>query len=138
MELYIQVENGKTVNHPALKENLLQAFGEIPNNWQPFIRVSSPSLRIYEVLASKEPTYEFVDGVWTDVWQIREMTPEEKLEKQNFVKELWNSKPNRENFSTWTFDEEKCEFVPPVPKPEGDNLHYWDGETNSWKKIILP
>jgi hypothetical protein len=137
MELYIQVENGKTINHPALKDNLLQAFGTIPDNWQPFVRVSSPSLKLYEVLESNESTYEFVDGVWTDVWQIREMTPEEKLQKQNEAKDNWDRKPNRENFSAWTFDEETCEYVPPIPKPT-DGKYYWDGALNLWKEIPLP
>lgn len=138
MNLYIQVENGETVNHPALEDNLLQSFGRIPENWQPFVRVSLPSLGIYEVLESDEPTYQFVNGVWTDVWQIREMTSDEKLEKQNIAKEDWYAKPNRENFSTWTFDEETCKFVPPVPKPISGKEYYWDGATNSWKEIIQP
>ncbi len=138
MELYIQVENGNTVNHPALRDNLLQAFGTIPDNWQPFVRVNSPKLEIYQVLANTEPTYQFVDGVWTDVWQIREMTDEEKLQKQNEVKEIWNARPNRENFLAWTFDEDTCEFVPPVPKPIDGKQYYWDGPSNSWKEIPLP
>lgn len=138
MELYIQVENGNTVNHPALGDNLLQAFGTIPDNWQPFVRVSSPKLEIYQVLANTEPTYQFVDGVWTDVWQIREMTDEEKLQKQNQAKEVWNARPNRENFSAWNFDEDTCEFVPPVPKPIDGKQYYWDGTSNSWKEIYLP
>lgn len=138
MELYIQVENGNTVNHPALRDNLLQAFGTIPDNWQPFVRVNSPKLEIYQVLANTEPTYQFVDGVWTDVWQIREMTDEEKLQKQNEVKEIWNARPNRENFSAWTFDEDTCEFVPPIPKPTDGKQYYWDGTSNSWKEIPLP
>lgn len=138
MKLYIQVENGNTVNHPALEDNLLQAFGRIPENWQPFVRVSRPMPKLYEVLESVEPTYEFVDGVWSDVWQIREMTPEEKLEIQNTAKEDWYAKPNRENFSTWTFDEETCQFVPPIPKPVSGGEYYWDGASNSWKEIPLP
>ena len=138
MELFIQVQDGKTINHPALKENLLQAFGNIPDNWQPFVRVEFPTIGIYEVIEDREPTYQLVNGVWTDVWQIREMTPEEKLEKQNWTKELWNSKPNRENFSAWTFDEETCSFVPPVPKPIDEKQYYWDGPSNSWKEIYLP
>jgi len=85
-----------------------------------------------------EPTYQFVDGVWTDVWQTREMTPEEKLEKQNIAKEIWNARPNRENFLAWTFDEDTCEFVPPVPKPIDGKQYYWDGPSNSWKEIPLP
>ena len=138
MKLYIQVENGNTVNHPALEDNLLQAFGRIPENWKPFVRVSSPNVGVYEVLESETPTYELVDEVWTDVWQKRNMTDEEKLQKQNEVKEIWNSRPNRENFSTWTFDEETCSYIAPIPKPLDGKQYYWDGSTEAWKEIIQP
>ena len=138
MKLYIQVENGNTVNHPALEENLFQAFGEIPDNWKPFIRVSSPTLGIYEVLESQNPTYEFVDGVWTDVWHKRNMTQEEKTQKQDAVKDIWNNRPNRENFAAWTFDEDTCSFVAPTPKPTDGKEYFWDGTTNSWREVIQP
>ena len=138
MKLYIQVENNNTVNHPALEENLFQAFGEIPENWKPFIRVPSPTLGIYEVLESQNPTYEFVDGVWTDVWHKRNMTQEEKTQKQDAVKDLWNSRPNRENFAAWTFDEDTCSFVAPIPKPTDGREYFWDGTTNSWREVIQP
>ena len=138
MKLYIQVENGNTVNHPALEENLFQAFGEIPDNWKPFIRVSSPTLGIYEVLEIQNPTYDFVDGVWTDVWHKRNMTQEEKTQKQDAVKDIWNNRPNRENFAAWTFDEDTCSFVAPTPKPTDGKEYFWDGTTNSWREVIQP
>ena len=36
--LYIRIENGIPVNHPVLESNLLQLFGEIPNNYFTFKR----------------------------------------------------------------------------------------------------
>lgn len=36
-------------------------------------------------------------------------------------------------FSSWTLDEETCNWTPPAPKPTGD--WYWDELTTSWKEI---
>jgi hypothetical protein len=33
MKLYIETENGWVKNHPAFENNLLEAFGSIPENW---------------------------------------------------------------------------------------------------------
>jgi hypothetical protein len=146
MNLFIQVENEQPVNHPAFEDNLLQAFGAIPENWEPFIRVERPVPNTNQVLESKEPVYAKVNGVWTDVWTIRDMTEEEKaieqqklanlaiLEKQALkerVQEIWATLPNRENFSAWVYDEEVGQYLPPTPRPtEGD--YRWDGSSNSW------
>ena len=78
MNLYIETENGNPINHPAFEDNLLQAFGAIPAHWEPFNRVERPTLSIYQVLDSQESTYQKIDGVWTDVWSLRDMTSEEK------------------------------------------------------------
>jgi hypothetical protein len=72
MNLYIETENGVTKNHPAFEDNLIQAFGSIPEHWEPFIRVERPILTPYQVLESDTPIYSKVDGVWTDVWTVRE------------------------------------------------------------------
>ena len=81
MNLFIQVEDGQPVNHPAFEDNLVQAFGVVPNNWEPFIRIERPTPGTYEVLESDQPTYQKVDGVWTDVWSLRPMT-EDEIAKQ--------------------------------------------------------
>jgi hypothetical protein len=146
MNIYIQIENGQPVNHPAFEDNLIQALGSIPENWEPFTRVERPVPDAHQVLVSEQPSYEKVNGVWTDVWAIRDMTEEEKTIKQQeleaatvvgkkavqqAVKDFWATLPNRENFSAWTFDEETCQYLPPTPRPtEGD--FRWDGTTNSW------
>jgi len=46
MNLYIQVENGITKNHPAFEDNLIQAFGSVPQQWELFIRVEPPILGV--------------------------------------------------------------------------------------------
>ena len=112
MRLFIQVEDNKAVSHPALEENLIEAFGNVPENWQSFVLVGRPDIGPYKVFLSDEPTYEKIDGIWTDVWSFRELTPEEKIQKQEIVKANWAKNASGE-FASWVFDEEKCIFVPP-------------------------
>jgi len=139
MNLYIQIDNGQPINHPAFEDNLIEAFGLIPENWEPFIRVERPKPKTYEVFVNMNPTYQKIDGVWTDVWSLRDMTDEEKASKQQAVKDDFNSKPYANNFSSWTFDETICEYVPPVPLPTNPppigQVYFWQGGTDSWQLV---
>jgi hypothetical protein len=79
MNLYIETdENGNCKNHPALESNLMQAFGCIPPHWELFIRIPRPIPTLYQVLESNQPKYQKSNGIWTDIWALREMTDEEK------------------------------------------------------------
>ena len=150
MKLYIQVENNQPINHPALESNLLQVFNSIPNNWEPFVRVdrSTLSVGVYEVLESDQPTYEKVNGIWTDVWSFRNMTAEEKTALQQFVINMFNDEHQGylENFSTWTLDEETCTMQPPIPRLNLDYTKieqriytFWCGADNNWKDTpVMP
>lgn len=140
MKLYIQVENGRTINHPALESNLLQAFDRIPENWEPFVRNERPSVGPYEILESEMPTYQKIDDVWTDVWTINTMTEEEKIAKQQAVIATFNDREQSENWSAWTLDETTCTMVPPIPQPDPDETKleqgiytFWCGAENNWK-----
>lgn len=136
MNLYIETENGSTKNHPAFEDNLIEAFGFIPEHWETFIRVERPTLGMYQVLDFHEPVYAKVDNVWTDVWPIRDMTVEEKTAKQQAVIDAFNSRPQFENWSAWVLDETTCTMVPPIPRPtpiEGV-LVFWCGSENNWKE----
>ena len=136
MNLYIQVESGTTKNHPAFEDNLIKAFGSVPDHWEPFTRVERPTLGVYEVLTLEEPTYEKVNGVWTDVWHKRDMTAEEKTAKQQEVITAFNNREYASNWATWTLDEATCVMVPPIPRPapiEGV-LVMWCGADNNWKE----
>lgn len=135
MKLYIETENGQTKNHPAFEDNLIQAFGSIPSHWEPFVRVERPALGTYQLLNSDEPTYEKVDGTWSDVWSVREMTEQEKLEKQQKVQTNWESLPDRDNFTAWTFDVDSCTYKPPFPMPEDGKPYFWQGTTSSWVEV---
>jgi hypothetical protein len=137
INFFIQVENGQTVNHPAFESNLIQAFGEIPKNWERFVRVDCPVATMYQVFDTIDPTYQKINGVWTDVWSLRDMTAEEIAAKQQQVKDDWSSLPNRDNFTTWQFNEATCSFEPPVPYPETGNYR-WSGADNTWVEVTLP
>ena len=135
MNLYIETENGLTKNHPAFENNLIQAFGSIPSHWEPFTRVERPN-GAYQVLESEEPVYTKVNGVWTDVWSVREMTLEEKTAKQQAVITAFNSLEYASNWSAWTFDEATCTMIPPIPRPEPveGKLMFWCGADANWKE----
>jgi len=133
MNLYIEEENGVAKNHPALEENLLQVWGCIPDHWKPFTRTERPVLKLYGIC--DENVYGLIDGIYTDVWNIRDMTAEEKLVKQNEVKAQWQQRPNLQNFSTWVFDEALCRYVAPIERPVGD--FKWSGVKNNWVEVPL-
>jgi hypothetical protein len=135
MNLYIETENGVTKNHPAFEDNLLQAFGSIPTRWEPFTRVERPIPSVYQILESDAPVYTKVDGVWTDVWSLREMTAEEKTAKQQVVIAEFNAREQASNWSAWTLDEATCTMVPPIPHPDPIEgvMVFWCGADNNWK-----
>ena len=140
MKLYIETENGQIKNHPAFEDNLLQAFGAIPEHWVPFERVERPVLGQYEVMVSEDATYELIDGVCKDVWHKRDMTIEEKTSKQQAVIAAFNNRPQAENWAAWVFDEAECRMKPPIPRPEPDQtkisagiMTFWCGADANWK-----
>jgi hypothetical protein len=140
MSLYIETENGQAKNHPAFEYNLIQAFGSVPEHWETFIRVEKPSITLYQTFESDEPVYTKVNGVWTDVWTVRDMTAEEKAAKQQAVRDTFNSFEQASNWSTWTLDETTCTMEPPIPRlsPNPTKLAagimtFWCGAENNWK-----
>ena len=140
MNLYIETENGAVKNHPAFEHNLIEAFGSIPEHWEPFVRVTRSSLGVYKVAETDTPTYAKVNGVWTDVWPVRDMTAEEKTSKQLLTRELFKLREYASNWLAWTLDEATCEMVPPIPRPDEDQTKidagiftYWCGADANWK-----
>lgn len=138
MNLFIETENGATKNHPAFEDNLIQAFGSVPEHWEAFTRVERPVPAMYQTMDSQEPVYAQVDGIWTDVWLLRDMTAEEVAVKQQAAKDAWAALPNRDNFNAWTFDEVTCSYIPPVPRPDDGKLYRWDGAVNNWVEVTPP
>lgn len=144
MNLYIETENGVTKNHPAFEDNLIQAFGFIPAHWELFTRIERPVLGVYEVMTADEPTYEKVNGVWTDVWSLRKMTAEEKAVAQQAVRDAFNTREYASNWSAWTLDEATNTMQPPIPRPEPDQAKldariqtFWCGADNNWKDTAV-
>lgn len=137
MKLYIEIENNVPKNHPAFEDNLLQAFGAIPENWVAFERIEKPQLGVYNILDQEHSKYQLVEGVYKDVWLLRDMTAEEKDAKQQAAKDHWASMTDNKNFTAWVFDEVMCLYTPPVPRPDGGR-HRWDGTANSWIEELLP
>jgi hypothetical protein len=144
MNFYIETENGVTKNHPAFEDNLIQAFGGIPDHWERFIRVNRPTVGMYEVLESDVPTYTKIDGIWTDVWHVREMNVvEREVVRQGLIKEAqdaWARRHQAENWSAWVLNEDTLEYEPPIPRPEIDQTKldagiktFWCGADNNWK-----
>jgi hypothetical protein len=141
MNLYIQIENGAPINHPALEENIFQVYGLIPNYWELFTRIKKPVPTIYQILDSNTPTYAKVNGVWADVWPLRNMTAEEKATKQQAVCDEFNAREQASNWSTWTMDEATCTMIPPITRPSIDETKisqgiftFWCGVDSNWKE----
>jgi hypothetical protein len=136
MNLYIEIENGMAKNHPALEDNLIQAFGSVPNTWEQFVRVEKPLPTVYQTFDSPEFVYAKIDGVWTDVWSVREMTVEEKTVKQQAVITSFNEREYASNWSAWTLDEATCTMQPPIlrPEPIEGKTVFWCGADSNWKE----
>jgi hypothetical protein len=135
MELFICIKDGQPFEHPIFGNNFRQAFPHIDvNNLPPefanFERVLKPEL-VYDVLNSPDPTYQWVNGIVKDVWDIRPMTVEEKTEKQNQTKAIWEIK----GFASWNFDESTCTFQPPTPMPNNGKRYYWNEEQLAWVEV---
>lgn len=140
MNLYIKTQNGVAQNNPVFEDNLVQALGSIPAEWEPFERIAKPVPNVYEIFDSDEPVYQKVDGVWKDVWLLRDMTAEEKTAKQQAVITEFNSHKQASNWSAWTFDEATCAMKPPIPRPAPDQTKldqgiftFWCGADANWK-----
>lgn len=142
MDLYIQTIDGAVVGHPALAENLIAAFGAIPENWEPFVRVPNPLLADKTIVLERpEPEYQKVNGIWQDVWFTRPKTQEElAVEETNrqsvfsALKTEWAERPYASNFSAWIFNETTLKHEPPIPRPTDGKFYRWSGPDNNWKE----
>lgn len=84
MEMFIKLENGQPIDHPIMGDNFRQAFPHIdPNTPGPdfakFIRVGYKDVGKYKIVTGG-PTYGWVGDAVQDIWETRDMTPEERAE----------------------------------------------------------
>jgi hypothetical protein len=134
MELYIRIKDGKPFEHPILGDNFRQAFPSIdtenlPPEFARFVRVAPPTVGVFEVC--DECVYELVDGVWTDVHNVRPMTAEEKATK---IAQARASLP-----ANWTLNEETLQPVmPPRPTVKGAYPYKFNMETGEWLESDVP
>lgn len=82
MELFIRIENGAPVEHPIFGDNFRQAFPDVDVNNLPnwvarFERVPAPLPGEYQKLSLR---YGWVNGTVQDIWELVEMTAEERAE----------------------------------------------------------
>lgn len=134
MELFIQIRDGQPFQHPILGDNFREAFPQIdPNNlpseFARFERIEPPQCGVYEVLLG--PSYQWVDGIVKDVWEVRPMTAQEVSNKQTSIKVSWAE----HGFASWSFDETTCAFVPPVPYPTDGKRYVWDEAQQNWVEV---
>lgn len=136
MELFIRIKDGKPFEHPILGDNFRDAFPDIdpdhlPSDFARFERIPQPSIGPYEI--NEGVIYQWDNDRVKDVWQIRQMTEQEKIDKQNSVKAQWS----QFGFASWVFNEEKCEFEAPVPMPlDAEFASYrWNESSVSWVEV---
>jgi hypothetical protein len=134
MKLFIQIQDGQPVGHPILDENFRCAFPDIdtdnlPESFAHFVRVAPPIVGVYEVYEGV--SYEWQNGLITDVHHTRAMTTEEIATKQNTIKTEWA----KVGYASWVWHEELCYFKPPVPMPQDGNQYRWDEVTTSWVSL---
>ena len=134
MELFIRIKDGKPFEHPIFVDNFRQAFpgvdtDNLPPEFARFVRVAAPTAGLFEVC--EECVYELVDGVYTDVHNVRPMTAEEKAAK--ISKALASLRPN------WTLNEETLQHIqPPRPTVKGAYPYKFDMKTNKWVESSVP
>jgi hypothetical protein len=108
MELFIRIKNGQPFEHPIFADNFAQAFpnvdvNNLPPEFAKFKRVKPPNLGIFEVYEGA--TYEYVDGIYTDIHHVRLMTDKEKQQR---IIDLRNT-PHPDG---WVFSETNYVWVP--------------------------
>lgn len=136
-QLYIKLMNGRPVDHPITRENMLTAFPHVDldnlpsSDFAVFVRIPQPRLGVYETATC---SYEWDGEVIKDHWVVHPMTPEEKSAKQQAIKNSWKLDACPAN---WVFDEEKCCHEPPVPYPQDGKAYIWVQEALKWVEVAL-
>lgn len=131
MNLYIELQDGKPINHPMQQSNLEMIypgmdFENLPENYCKFVRVQKPWPKWDEVIEG--PEYKMIDGIFYDVWTINKISDEVRQQK---IEDLIQSCP----YPSWTIDYENCNIIPPAPIPS-EGSWTWDEPTLSWVEYV--
>lgn len=135
MELFIRIKDGQPFEHPIFGDNFRQTFPDVDVNNLPaefarFVRVQPPVLGPYE--KNQTASYHLVNGFYTDVFSVEQMTAEEIAVKQQVTKDTW---VERDGYTSWTFNETTCAFEAPTPMPTDGKIYRWDEPTTSWIEV---
>jgi len=134
MELFIRIKDGQPFEHPILGDNFRQAFPNVDTNNLPaefarFVRVAPPAIGVYQ--KNQTVSYQMVNGAYTDVFSVEQMTAEEIAAKQQATKDAWAEN----GFASWVFNESTCSFEAPTPRPTDGKFYQWDEPTTSWVEV---
>jgi hypothetical protein len=135
MELFIRIKNGQPFEHPIFGDNFREAFPNVDTNNLPaefarFVRVEAPVVGPYE--KSRTVSYQLINGVYTDVFSIEQITDEEIAAKQQAAKDAWATSNGP---ASWTFNEATCSFDAPTLRPTDGKFYQWDEPTTSWVEV---
>jgi hypothetical protein len=127
MNLYIKIENGQPVDHPAIEENLIHAFRSIPSNFAPFNRVQRPDNLLTSPFQIAQCTYTLMDDgiTWQDTWSAIQMTADE----QAALIAQTQTNPPCPNI---TLDTTTLKWNPSTPMPTDGQTYKWNWSTGEW------
>ncbi len=134
--LFVRVQDGEVVEHPILQSNFIQVYPDVdidnlPSGFAEFERKVYQPFGPYQVETGED--YVLENGKYVNCFLTKEMTEEEKTQKQESVKQTLESVYG--DITSWTLDVDNCEWVPPTPYPDDGNGYRWDESTTSWVQV---
>lgn len=135
--LFIEVDNGRALNHPISGHNLRLFipdfdFDNPPAPFFKFIRKLPPPIGPFETFNGV--SYELVNGLYfTDTFHITTLSEEEKISK----KTEWLAN-HAQPFPSWIFNESNLSWDPPIPYPADGKEYLWQEKTQNWVTETKP
>lgn len=142
MKTIIQTVNGMPVGEALAFDNMKQIYYDLdydnlPENFKKLIKDPRPDIGPYE---KYNGTKKILEGDYVrEIHVVIDMTPEEKNQKLEEARKIPRPYPS------WSFSEENCCWMPPVPEPREEfrtlrqqypNLSIdWNEEEQSWQFI---
>lgn len=131
------MKDGSPINHPYTQQSLFTKHPDwdfinkgVPPEYREFKRVQRPACGPYEYIdEDKGAVYQEIDGLYQDVWTVKQYTPEQKAISQKNVKDWWNREVG---WTSWIYDPNKNQYDPPKPYPDTVIHHVWDESKVEW------